>query len=124
VRNDWLNPNRYTLVGYVVGSPTGNAGVGDCLGPGLANTDMGVYKNFKAGERLTIQFRMDFFNIFNRAQFLGDSQGFSPLNPNFDSSAGVGTGNVVTSQTINSSYGVSNKDKGPREIQYGLKFTF
>lgn len=124
VRNDWLNPNRYTLIGYVVGSPTGNAGVGDCLGPGLANTDMGVYKNFRAGERLTVQFRMDFFNIFNRAQFLGDSQGFSPLNPNFDTGATVGPGNVVTAQTVNSSYGVSNKDKGPREIQYGLKFTF
>jgi hypothetical protein len=123
-KNNWLNPNRYTLVGYVVGSPTGNAGVGDCLGPGLANTDMGVYKNFKAGERLAIQFRMDFFNLFNKAQFLGDSQGFSPLNPNFDTTAAVGTGNVVTGQTINSSYGVSNKDKGPREMQYGLKFTF
>jgi hypothetical protein len=123
VKNDWLNPNRYSLIGYVVGSPTGNAGVGDCLGPGLANTDMGVYKNFKAGERLTIQFRMDFFNLFNKAQFLGDSQGFSPLNPNFDSSAGV-AGGVVTAQTINTAYGVSNKDKGPREMQYGLKFTF
>jgi len=123
-KNNWLNPNRYTLVGYVVGSPTGNAGVGDCLGPGLANTDMGVYKNFKAGERLAIQFRMDFFNLFNKAQFLGDSQGFSPLNPNFDTTAAVGPGNVVTGQTINSSYGVSNKDKGPREMQYGLKFTF
>jgi len=123
VKNDWLNPNRYTLVGYVVGSPTGNAGVGDCLGPGLANTDMGVYKNFKAGERVTVQFRMDFFNLFNKAQFLGDAQGFSPLNPNLDTGATV-TGNVVTSYDVNPSYGVSNKDKGPREIQYGLKVSF
>jgi hypothetical protein len=123
VRNDWLNPNRYTLVGYVVGTPTGNAGVGDCLGPGFANTDMGVYKNFKAGERLTIQFRMDFFNLFNRAQFKGDSQGFSPLNPNLDTTAVV-SGTAVTSYTPNSAYGVSGQDKGPREIQYGIKFTF
>jgi hypothetical protein len=124
VKNDWLNPNRYTLVGYVVGTPTGDAGVGDCLGPGIANTDMGVYKNFRVGERLNIQFRMDFFNLFNKAQFLGNAQGFTQLNSNFDTNAVVGPGNVVTSQTVNSSYGVSSQDKGPREIQYGLKFTF
>jgi len=125
VRNDWLNPNRYTMVGYALGTPTGTAGVGDCLGPGLANTDMGVYKNFKAGERLTIQFRMDFFNLFNRAQFLGDSQGFSPLNPNLDTTASVdATTHLVSSYVPNPAYGVSNQDKGPREIQYGIKFTF
>jgi hypothetical protein len=125
VKNDWLNPNRYTLVGYQLGQITGNAGVGDCLGPGIANTDMGVYKNFKAGERLTIQFRMDFFNLFNKAQFLGDSQGFSPLNPNLDTNATVdATTHAVSSYNANPAYGVSNQDKGPREIQYGLKFMF
>ncbi len=92
-----VNPKRYTLVGYALGQTTGTAGVGDCLGPGLANTDMGVYKNFKATERLTIQFRMDFFNLFNKAQFLGDAQGFSPLNPNLDTTAQVGLNQIVQS---------------------------
>ena len=73
----------------------------------IANTDMGVYKNFKAGERLTIQFRMDFFNLFNKAQFLGDSQGFSPLNPNLDSNSTVSaTTHAVTSYNANPAYGV------------------
>jgi hypothetical protein len=123
-RNAWLNPNRYTLVGYALGAPTGNAGVGDCLGPGLANTDMGVYKNFKAGERLTVQFRMDFFNLFNRAQFRGDSQGFSPINPTLDNNATVGTSNTVISYNPNPAYGVATQTTGTREIQYGIKFTF
>jgi hypothetical protein len=122
-KNNWLNPNRYTLVGYALGTPTGTAGVGDCLGPGIANTDMGVYKNFKAGEHLTVQFRMDFFNLFNKVQFLGDAQGGTFLNPTLDTTAQV-CGLVVCSYTPNSAYGVSNKDKGPREIQYGLKLTF
>lgn len=124
-KNDWLNPKRYTLVGYAVGSPTGTAGVGDCLGPGIANTDMGVYKNFKATERVTVQFRMDFFNLFNKAQFVGDSQGYTPLNPTLDTNAIV-TGTTVTSYTANPAYGVATNDKskGPREIQYGLKVTF
>src|SRR4030088_2223342 len=109
-KNNWLNPNRYTLVGYALGTPTGNAGVGDCLGPGIANTDMGVYKNFKAGEHLTVQFRMDFFNLFNKVQFLGDAQGGTFLNPTLDTTAQV-CGLVVCSYTPNSAYGVSNKEK-------------
>jgi hypothetical protein len=131
---NWLNPARYTLDGYVLGTPTGTAGVGDCLGPGIANTDMGVYKNFKAGERVTLQFRMDFFNLFNKVQFLGDAQGVTDVNPTLDTAAQIGgnkpdgtpcpSGPVVCTYTPNSSYGVANKDKGPREIQYGLKITF
>lgn len=122
-KNQWLNPSRYTLVGYQVGTPTGTASVGDCLGPGIANTDMGVAKNFKAGERVVLQFRMDFFNIFNKVQFLGNSQGGTYINNTLDTTALV-CGNVVCSYTANPAYGLANKDKGPREIQYGLKLTF
>ncbi|MDP9161840.1 MAG: carboxypeptidase regulatory-like domain-containing protein [Acidobacteriota bacterium] len=124
-KNQWLNPNRYTLVGYVLGSPTGTASVGDCSGPPIANTDMGVAKNFKAGERITVQFRMDFFNIFNHVQFLGNAQGATFINNTIDTNPGAtACGNVVCSYTPNPTYGVANKDKGPREIQYGLKLTF
>jgi hypothetical protein len=119
----WLNPNRYTLVGYQLGAPTGNASVGDCLGPGVANTDLGVYKNFKPIERLTVQFRMDFFNLFNKAQFRGNAQGFNGVNTNLDTTAQV-CGTVVCSYTANPAYGTVTSDKGPREIQYGLKVTF
>jgi hypothetical protein len=122
-KNQWFNPNRYTLVGYVVGSPTGTASVGDCGGPPLANTDVGVYKNFKAGERVTVQFRIDAFNVFNHVQFVGNAQGFSPINNALDLTATV-CGNVVCSYTPNPQYGVASVDKGPRELQYGLKVTF
>jgi hypothetical protein len=122
-KNQWLNPNRYTLVGYVLGSPTGTAGVGDCLGPPLAQTDLGVYKNFKAGERVTVQFRMDAFNIFNHVQFQSNAQGYTQLNNVIDTTS-TACGNVVCSYTPNSSYGSSQKTRGPRELQYGLKLTF
>ena len=120
-----LNPNRYTLIGYVAGTPTGTASVGDCAGPPTANTDLGVYKNFKAGERVTIQFRMDFFNVFNHVQFLGNAQGATYINNVIDTNPGATlTGNVVTSYVPNPNYGVATRDKGPREIQYGLKISF
>jgi hypothetical protein len=54
---------------------------------------------------------------------LGDAQGVSDVNPNLDTTAQV-CGTVVCSYTPNAAYGVANKDKGPREIQYGLKLTF
>jgi len=124
-KNQWLNPNRYTLIGYVVGTPTGTASVGDCLGPPIANTDMGVYKTFKATERVSVQFRMDFFNLFNHVQFLGNAQGATYVNNTLDTNPGATVcGNVVCSYTANPNYGVATKDKGPREIQYGLKVTF
>jgi len=69
----WLNPNRWTLEGFQLGT-FGDAGVGECLSPGIANTDFSVYKNFKVGERVTVQFRMEFFNLFNKTQFLGNYQ--------------------------------------------------
>ncbi len=38
-------------------------------GPGLFNTDLGLFKNFRIKERATIQIRAEFFNSFNRANF-------------------------------------------------------
>jgi len=47
----------------------GNAGNGIITGPGLINFDMGFYKDFRVTERYTIQFRSEFFNIFNHTNF-------------------------------------------------------
>jgi Carboxypeptidase regulatory-like domain/TonB-dependent Receptor Plug Domain len=138
----WLNPNRYTLTGYQVGT-FGSAGVGDCSGPGIANTDFSVYKNFKLTERLGLQFRMEFYNLFNTTQFLGNAQGFVGVNNVLNTGNAsvcntqnvnnannpcfgqpVGPGNVIGAFTRDPNYGTASKDRGPREIQYALKFTF
>jgi hypothetical protein len=122
----WLNPNRYSLTGFQVGTFGGSqaASVGDCLGPGIANTDFSVYKNFKLTERVGMQFRMEFFNLLNTTQFRGNAQGFVGVNNQIDLSALVGPGNTITSFTRDPNYGVATKDRGPREIQYALKFMF
>jgi hypothetical protein len=49
----------------------GNVAKGALRGPGLFNTDLGVFKNFSIKERLKIQFRAEFFDIFNRVNFNG-----------------------------------------------------
>jgi hypothetical protein len=37
--------------------------------PGIANYDVALFKNTKIGERYGLQFRTEFFNMFNRVQF-------------------------------------------------------
>lgn len=49
----------------------GNAGPGILTGPGLVNFDMGLYKDFAITERARLQFRSEFFNVFNHTNFAG-----------------------------------------------------
>ena len=67
-------PESVTLIGYQIGTyPAGVEGRGYCHGPGNVNTDFSVDKNWRVwGERMRIQFRMDFFNLFNHPNFRGD----------------------------------------------------
>ncbi|HEY1263963.1 MAG TPA: carboxypeptidase regulatory-like domain-containing protein [Terriglobales bacterium] len=144
----WLNPNAWSIDGYQLGT-FGNAGVGECLGPGLANTDFSIHKNFKAGERVNLQFRMDFFNLFNKVQFRGNSEDITGIdtnlvdsgfactaiaqNPSSDTAAAFAANcpNGVTNRINwdfanngNVAFGQVQHDKGPREIQYSLKIEF
>ena len=47
----------------------GTLGRNTLIGAGLANFDMSLTKNTYAGESLNVQFRAEFFNIFNRPNF-------------------------------------------------------
>ncbi len=69
---------------------------------GVVNFDFAVFKKTSIGERVNIEFRTEFFNLFNHPQF-------GPPNGTF----GSGNFGVVTN-TVNL----------PRLIQFGLKFEF
>jgi hypothetical protein len=86
----------------------GNARRNILAGPGLVNLDFSVYKNTRISEKLTTQFRAEFFNVVNRANFQ------SPLDNNtiFDPSGNLQVGVGALDKTANDS----------REIQFGLKF--
>jgi len=64
----WLNPNAYTMNGFVLGQ-IGSSGVGICSGPGNSDLDASLRKNFKLTERVRVQFQFDFFNAFNHPQY-------------------------------------------------------
>src|SRR5262249_6293555 len=92
----WLNPNAWTLDNFQLGT-FGNSGIGICSGPGIANTDFSVHKNFKVTERINAQFRMDFFNAFNKTQFQGNGGGFTGVETNFLNSTFACTNDTATS---------------------------
>ena len=158
----WINPAKFTLDGYVLGSdPTSPRGI--CSGPGIADTDFSLRKNFKITERVRMQFEVDFFNLFNKTQF--NSTGLDLSLSNFAVTCAAGassdpnepwcaghpnhsvfwsqnattwnlpatapecaTGGVPCTFTIGgaaqSSFGKVENDRGPRQIQYGLKIDF
>ena len=47
----------------------GNSGRNALIGPGYADTDLGLFKNFQIRESHQIQFRAEIFNLFNRPNF-------------------------------------------------------
>jgi hypothetical protein len=62
----------------------GNAGIGIMRGPGLANFDFTLAKNFPIDERRYVQFRTELFNAFNHPSFgppniMRDSSGFGQI---------------------------------------------
>ena len=73
-------------------------------GAGVANWDFSTFKNFPFGPegKLNVQFRAEFFNIFNRVQFGAPGQTFGT--PQF--------GVVSTQQNL------------PRLVQFALRFAF
>jgi hypothetical protein len=60
--NQWFDPTIFTLA--APGS-YGNAGRNILCGPSLMNFDLSLVKMMRVNERLSVQFRAEFFNLFN-----------------------------------------------------------
>jgi len=90
----------------------GNAGRNTMTGPGLSNLDFSVFKNNpikSLSESFNVQFRAEFFNFLNRANF---APPVAPDNTDIFDSTGspTGTAGLLTSTTTTA-----------REIQFALK---
>ncbi|HLW80306.1 MAG TPA: hypothetical protein VKU44_11990, partial [Terriglobia bacterium] len=104
--NEFFNTNCF------VAAPAGELGNSDrtpLFGPGLVNTDFSAVKNIPLPwrEGMSLQFRAEFFNLWNHPQY---------FTPGQDVAAGPPpAGNLgVISQSVNN----------PRLIQFALKLRF
>jgi hypothetical protein len=86
-----------------------------CCGPGINNFDLSVQKLLSVGEAKHFEFRAEFFNVFNHAQFLNPDGNISDANFNPD-----GTVNTQTP----GDFGKIKHTRDPRQIQFAVKFAF
>lgn len=94
----WFDTSAFALPPF---GTFGNSGRDVLIGPGTSNFDFSLFKNTRLGERLTVQFRTEFFDLFNR--------------PNF---------NLPVDDITNPNFGKILSARDPREIQFALKFIF
>jgi len=102
--------------------PTGRVGTSgrdQYYGPGLANYDFSAAKNFPLGsERFRLQFRGDFFNIFNHTNFS------NPVANQSSASFGQITSTVGSSVATAVGTTAGLVGGGPRVIQLALRLSF
>jgi hypothetical protein len=94
----WLNPAAFAV-------PTlytwGNENRNDLVGPPFKEVDFSVFKNIPIGEQLKLQFRSEFFNVFNHSNY---------SNP--------------TNTRSSSAFGLITSAIGGRDVQFALKVMF
>jgi hypothetical protein len=98
----------------------GNSGRNQYYGPGLVNFDLAAADRWRlprAGERTTLEFRADFFNLFNHTNF---------ANPIADmSNANFGKITQTLGTAVATSVGTSGGPSGgPRLIQLSMRLQF
>src|SRR6202044_2869920 len=54
---------------YLAGTGFGDSKAGSILGPGQWNSDLSILKDTRITEGTSLQFRAEFYNIWNHAQF-------------------------------------------------------
>jgi hypothetical protein len=91
----------------------GNAGRNDIYGPGLLNFDFSIIKNNhirRISESFNVQFRVEFFNIFNRANFQSPFDNSTLFNGDGTAAGGAGL--------------ITSTENPSRQIQLGLKIVW
>ena len=104
----------------------GNLGRNSLRGPSFKEYNFSVFKNTAITEKVNLQLRAEFFNLFNHPNFA------NPIMPNF--AADIGNPDYLTGHhsgfyqlTATGDVGIGNPflgSGGPRGVQFAAKFTF
>ncbi len=97
----YFNTAAFAQVPVGTANPYGNTSRNSLIGPGIVNTDFSAFKNFPIAHESQLQFRAEFFNLFNNVNL---------FNPN----------GVLTSPL----FGRITNSANARVIQFALKYSF
>ena len=125
--NQWFNPDAFQVVTCQVDALAdrchyGNAGNGILEGPGFKNLDASLFKNFAIKESAKVQFRAEFFNIFNSPNFNPPNSALTATTAFLPNTAG----GVFPSQSgrVQGPGAITSLVAPMRIIQFGMKFLF
>ncbi len=96
----WFDPRAFSMP---IAGTFGNAGRGAYRGPGLFNVDTSLFKRIPIRESVTLQFRVEAFNVLNRANFAFPNQVVfqgNSSNYSYSESAGQTTNTATASRQL------------------------
>ena len=106
----WFNQAAFVTPGLAPGQQSahayGNSRVGNLRGPDLVDFDFVLQKNFKVYEAQQLEFRAEFFNLFNHPNF-GLPGGSGQIAVDFPGAAAI-----------------TNTATDNRQVEFALKYTF
>jgi carboxypeptidase family protein/TonB-dependent receptor-like protein len=108
--NEWYNPLCFTLEAP---GTLGDTGRNTVRGPNFVDTDIGIMKDTRIRETVSLQFRAEFFNIFNHTNLGLPTGGLGGASLFLGGGGRSGSAGEVTSMVGT-----------PRQIQFALKILF
>jgi hypothetical protein len=112
-RNDYFNYLAFSCGANQL--PFGNSSRNFLRGPGQKNVDFSVVKFFSMTEKSKVEFRAEFFNIFNLVNFAQPNNNEYVVVPNL---------NPNQPPNLNGFGSITATNAGPRIIQFALKYSF
>jgi hypothetical protein len=106
----WINVNAFCVPGADgcagTTNPNGDLGRNVFTGPGFADVDFSVFKNFTVKERFRVQLRAEMYNLFNRINLasgafsVGGTGVVSDTIGDFNGAPGIGPGEPFNMQLV------------------------
>jgi hypothetical protein len=112
----WINPAAFKIPAGEFGTAPRNL----VRGPGTWQIDLGSGKTIALTERARMEFRAEFYNVFNHPQLGQPQSTFNPSNT-------TGFGSIINTVNLNTAIVSPITPVGsgtPREMQFALRFEF
>jgi hypothetical protein len=103
------------------GTDFGNVGRNVLRGPAQNNIDFSIIKRFHFSESKNVEFRAEFFNLFNHVNFANPVSNFNAVP---SSSIDPNTGRIISPSDLGDFGRINSTSNNPRLIQFAIKFNY